>query len=157
MGACMLRCFSCVQLCVTPWTAAHQGPLSTGFSRQEYHFLLQGNHVEPPNRPWSEWKSLSCALLFVTPWTVYPGKNTEVGSLSLLQEIFPTQGSNWGLPHCRWSLYQLSHKGSPRILEWVAYPFSSRSFQSRNWTRVSCIAGRLLTNWAIRGPCSFPS
>ena len=60
------------------------------------------------------------------PWDS-PGQNTRVGSLSLLQEIFPTQGSNQGLPHCRWILYQLSHKGSPRILEWVAYPFSSGS------------------------------
>ena len=41
--------------------------------------------------------------------------------------ICPTQGSNPGLPRCRQILYQLSHKGSPRILEWVAYPFSSRS------------------------------
>ena len=49
-----------------------------------------------------------------------------MGSHSLLQGIFPTQGSNPGLPHWRWILYQLSHKGSPRILEWVAYPFSSR-------------------------------
>ena len=47
-----------------------------------------------------------------------------MGSLSLLQRIFPTQGSNPGLPHCRQILYQLSHKGSPRILEWAAYPFS---------------------------------
>ena len=39
---------------------------------------------------------------------------------------------------------------SPRILEWVAYPFSSRSSQPRNWTRVSCIAGRFFTNWTIR-------
>ena len=46
-----------------------------------------------------------------------------MGSLSLLQGIFPTQGSNPGLPHCRWILYQLCHNGSPRILEWVAYPF----------------------------------
>ena len=53
-----------------------------------------------------------------------PGQNTGVGSLSLLQGIFPTQGSNPGLPHCRQILYQLSHKGSPRILEWVACPFS---------------------------------
>ena len=44
-----------------------------------------------------------------------PGQNTAVGSLSLLQGIFPTQGSNPGLPHCRWILYQLSHKGSPWI------------------------------------------
>ena len=56
-----------------------------------------------------------------------PGQNTGVGGLSLLLEIFPTQGSNPGLPHCRRILYQLSHKGSPRILEWVTYPFSSGS------------------------------
>ena len=55
------------------------------------------------------------------PWNS-PGQNTGVGSLSLLQGIFPTQGSKPGLLHCRWILYQLSHKGSPRILEWVAYP-----------------------------------
>ena len=53
-----------------------------------------------------------------------PGKNTRVGCYALLQEIFPTQGSNPGLPHCRQILYHLSHQGSPRILEWVVYPFS---------------------------------
>ena len=56
-----------------------------------------------------------------SPWNSL-GHNTGVGSLSLLQGIFTTQGSNSGLPHCRWILYQLSHKGRPRILEWVAYP-----------------------------------
>ena len=80
-----------------------------------------------------------------------PGWNTGVGSLSLLQEIFPTQGLNPGLPHYRWILYQLSHKGSPRILEWVAYPFSSGSSQSRNQTGVSCIAGGFCSE-SIRCP-----
>ena len=47
-----------------------------------------------------------------SPWDP-PGQNTGVGSLSLLQGIFPTQGSNPGSPHCRQILYQLSHKGSP--------------------------------------------
>ena len=47
------------------------------------------------------------------PWNS-PGQNTGVGSLSLLQGIFPTQGSNPGLLHCRQILYQLNHKGSPR-------------------------------------------
>ena len=61
-----------------------------------------------------------------SPWNS-PGQKTGVGSLSLLQGIFPTQGSNPGLPPYRWILYQLNHKGSPRILEWVAYPFSSGS------------------------------
>ena len=74
-----------------------------------------------------------------SPWTS-PGKNTGVGSLSLLQGIFPTQGLNPGLPHWGQILYHLSHKGSPRILEWAAYPFSKGSSQLRNQTRVSCIA-----------------
>ena len=50
-----------------------------------------------------------------SPWNS-PGQNTRVGSLSLLQGVFPTQGSNPGLPHCMWILYQLSHKGSPKTL-----------------------------------------
>ena len=84
--------------------------------------------------------SLSCikvnvaqsCLTLCNPWTLYspwnsPGQNTGVGSLSLLQGIFPAQGLNPGLPHCRQILYQLSHQGSPRVLEWAAYPFSSGS------------------------------
>ena len=47
-----------------------------------------------------------------SPWNS-PGQNTEVGSCSLIQAIFPTQGLNPGLPHCKWILYQLSHRGSP--------------------------------------------
>ena len=50
-----------------------------------------------------------------SPWNS-PGQNTGLGSLSLLQGIFPTQGSNPGLPHCRRILYPLSHKGSPSVL-----------------------------------------
>ena len=43
-------------------------------------------------------------------------KNTGVGSLSLLQGIFPTQEWNQGLLHCRWILYQLSYQGSPELV-----------------------------------------
>ena len=75
-----------------------------------------------------------------------PGQNTGLGSLSLLQRIFPTEGLNPGLPHYRQILYQLSHKGSPRMLELVTYPFSSGSSRPRNQTRVSCIAGGFFTN-----------
>ena len=84
-----------------------------------------------------------------SPWNS-PGQNTGMGSLSLLQGSFPIQGLNAGLPHCRHILYQLSHKGSQRILEWVTYPFSSWSSWPRNQTGVSCITGRFFTNWAIR-------
>ena len=99
---------------------------------------------------YSESESENCSVVAdsLRPHRLYsPQKsldqNTGVGNLSLLQGIFPTQGSNPGLLHCRRILYQLSHKGSPRILEWVAFPFSSRSSQPRNQTRVSCTAGGL--------------
>ena len=54
---------------------------------------------------------------------------------------YTVHGLNPGLPHCRQILYQLSCKGSPGILEWVAYPFSSGSSWPSSWTRVSCSAG----------------
>ena len=73
-----------------------------------------------------------------SPWN-FPGHNVGVGSLSLLHRIFPTQGLNPGLPHCRQILYQLSHKGSPKIQEWVTYPFSSRSSCPRKRTRVETL------------------
>ena len=68
--------------------------------------------------------SLSLVPLFVTPWTIYsppgssvhrdsPGRNSGVGCYPLLQGIFPSQGSNPGLPHCLQILYCLSHQGSP--------------------------------------------
>ena len=64
----------------------------------------------------NEWKSVSRVQLFAThglysPWNSL-GQNTGVGSLSLLQGIFPTHGLNPDLSHCRQILYQLSHKGS---------------------------------------------
>ena len=102
---------------------------------------------------WSESHSVMSDSLqhhvLYSPWNS-PGQNTGVGSLSLLQGIFSTQGSNPDLPHCRQILYLLGHKRSPRILEWVAYHFSRGSSRLRNWTGVSCIAGRFFTNWAIR-------
>ena len=67
-----------------------------------------------------DWSDLAAAAVVsnsLPPHGLYtpghsPGQNTGVGSLSLLQGIVPTQGSNPGLSHCRWILYQLSHKGS---------------------------------------------
>ena len=65
---------------------------------------------------WSQvkWKSVSGSLRsheLYRPWNS-PGQNTGVGSCSLLQGIFPTQGSNLGLSHCRQILYHLSHLGT---------------------------------------------
>ena len=153
----LLSHFSRVQLCVTPQTAAHQAPLSLGFSRQEHwsglpfpfpvherekwkwSHLVMSDSLWPHGlqstrllRPWDfpgkstgvgcHWiviseNVISCVWLFAIPWTVqcmeFSKPEYRRGSLFLLQGVFPTQGSNSGLPHCRWILYQLSHQGSP--------------------------------------------
>ena len=77
-------------------------------------------------------ESLSCVKLFETPWTVAHQAPLSVGILqarilewvAMPSSSFSTQRSNPGLLNCRQILYHLSHKGSPRKLEWVAYPFS---------------------------------
>ena len=107
-----------------------------------------------PGRFFTHWAIRECLTLcdphgLYSPWNS-PGQNTEVDSHSLLQGIFPTQGLNPGLLHCRCILYQVSHQGSPRILEWAAYPFSRGSSWPRNWVGVSCIADRFFTSWATR-------
>ena len=60
-----------------------------------------------------------------------PGKNTGVRYHALLQGIVPTQGWNPGLLHFRQILHHLSHQGSPRILKWIAYPFSRGIFPTQ--------------------------
>ena len=129
-----------------PWTSSHvlSDSMNLTFLRVLYKWYQTVS-------VWTyyESESISCSVVSdsLWPWNS-PGQNTGVGSLSLLQGIFPTQGSNPGLPHCRWILYQLSHRGNPRILEWVAFPFSKGSSPPRDPTGVSCIAGRFFTSWA---------
>ena len=94
--------------------------------------------------PFKEKRKWSLSVLSdcLRPYELYspsPGHSTGVGHLPLLQGVFPTHGSNPGLPYCGWVLCQLSHQGSPRILEWVAFPFCRGSSQPWKWTRVSCI------------------
>ena len=72
-------------------------------------------------------KVTQLCLTLCDPMDYSPGQNTEGGSLSLLQGIFLVQGSNPGFPHCRQILYQLSYKGSPRVLEWVKLKVKSLS------------------------------
>ena len=69
-----------------------------------------------------------------SPWNSL-GQNAGVGSLSLLQGIFPTQGSNPGLPHCRWILHQLSHKAGTNHSTGVSLNF--QICKMRRWVRWS--------------------
>ena len=124
-----------VQLFATPWPVQ-----SMEFSRPEY--WSGWPFPSPGNLPYPGIKPRSPALQADSLPTEPQGepKNTGVGSLYLLQGIFPAQGLNSGLPHCRWILYQLSHKGSPRIVEWVAYPALQQIFptQESNWCLLHC-------------------
>ena len=115
----MLYYFSAVclvtQLCPTlcdPWTVAHQAPLSMG--------ILQARILEWVPMPYSRGSN---PCLPHCRWILYhyshkKFKNIAVGSLSLLQRIFPYQKSSRGLLHCRWILYQLSYLESPYYLCW---------------------------------------
>ena len=104
-----------------------------------------------------------------------PGQNTGLGCYFLLQGIFPTQGLNPGLPHCTQILYQLNQQGSPRILEWVAYFFSSGSSWPRKqtgspalqvdslpadlpgkpWYPIIFISYNVLSSWASKLNCLY--
>ena len=103
-----------------------------------YHnFLLQYLEISS----YSILQGCSVMSNYLRPHGLYsPGQNTRVDNLSLLQGIFPTQGLNPGLLHCRWIIYQLSHKGSPYI-----YVFFSLTISSKFAYRIA-----LLTS-----PCAF--
>ena len=134
--ACLLSRLIHVRLSVTLWTIALQAPLSMRFSRQEcwsgWPCLPPGDLPDPEIEPTSlvspAWAGRSLPL--VSPgkpqharltcllphsagrhssWDS-PGKNPGMGCHSLLQGIFPTQGLNLYLLHCRQILYRLSHQ-----------------------------------------------
>ena len=99
------KALSCVRLFATPWTIQ-----SMEFSRPEYWcgklFPSPGDLPNQQIKPRSP--ALQADSLLAKPQG--KPKNTVVGSLLLLQQIFPTQKSNQGLPHCRRILYQLSYQ-----------------------------------------------
>ena len=100
------------RLFATSWTIQ-----SMEFSRPEdwnrWHFPSLGDLPNPRIKPRSP--TLQADSLPAEP--LGKPKNTEVGSLSLLQWIFMTQEWNWGLLYCRQSLYQLSYQGSPQNIK----------------------------------------
>ena len=106
----------CVWLFMTPWTVGCQAPLSVGFLRQEYWsrwpFPTPRHLPDLGIEPLSPSPPTYAGGVGSLPLCPPPGKpkNTGVGSLSLLQQIFPTQELNWDLLHCRWILYQLSYE-----------------------------------------------
>ena len=109
---------------MTPWTVAHQCPRSMGFSRQEGCSGLPVFSPGDLHNPGIEPRSPSLQVDSLPAKSQGKPKNLDVGSLSLLQGIFLTQGSNPGLPHCRQILYQMSHKGSPIFFFFCLHPLA---------------------------------
>ena len=87
----------------------------------------------------------------LSPWDS-PGKNTRVGCHFLLQGIFPTQGSNLGLLHCRQMLYPLSHQGSWKVYIYPL-PFEPSSHLPPHPTPLGCYRARV---WVPEPYSKFP-
>ena len=103
-------------------------------------------------RKWNESNSVVSNSLWphrlYSPWNS-PGQNTGVDSFPFSKDL-PNPGIEPRSPSLQVDSLPTEPQGSPRVLEWVAYPFSRGSSQPRNQTGVSCIAGRFFTSWAIR-------
>ena len=107
-------------------------------------------------------KSESCSVVLdsllphglYSPWNS-TGQNTGVGSRFPFPGDLPNPEIQSMSPALQVDSLPADHQGSPRILEWGAYPFSSRSSWPRNWTWVSCIVGGFFTSWTTReSPCT---
>ena len=89
---------------------------------------------------------MDCSLPHSSVHGIFPGKSTGVGCQILLQRIFPTQGSNPGLPHCRQTLYHLSHQGS----------LDNRNLSSHNsggWKSEMKVWTGSLLPWPVSSSC----
>ena len=85
-------------------------------------------------------------------------KNPGVGSLSLLQGIFPTRKSNWGLLHCRWILYQLSYQGSPKLCSRYTQNLDVYRFLGTEFASCSlCPRSKDWPFFHVRSLVTFPS
>ena len=91
---------------------------------------------------------MDCSLLGSSVHGDSPGKNTGVGCHALLQGIFPIQGFNPGLLHCRQILYYLSHQEKPKNIRVSSLYLLQGDFPTQESNRVSCIIGRFFTSWA---------
>ena len=131
-----VKSLSRVRLLATPWTIAHQAPLSMGFSRQEYWSGV------PLPSPWQIWKPPN----EVKPYRLHIPLHYATILLLVTKSC---------LTLCNPMDYSPQVSSVPgisqaRILEWVAIPFSWESSWPRVWTWVSCIADGFLTVWATR-------
>ena len=123
-----VKSLSRVRLLAAPWTAAHQAPQSMGVSRQEYW-----SGLPLPSRPINQEEPLKTQELLVA--------GLSYSTIQKLTKQVSQQVGGWQT----WTNILILQA---RVLEWAAVSFSRGSSQPRDWTRVSCIAGRRFTIWA---------
>ena len=129
---------SCVRLFSTPRTLCSPPGSSL-------HGILQARILE-----WVKVTHSCLTLCDPVDYTVHripQARILEWVACPLSRGIFPPQGSNTGLPHCRQILYPLSHKGSPRILESIAISYSGGSSWPKDQTQISC--GSCIGRWTL--------
>ena len=152
----MLSCFSRVWLFATPWTVAHQAPLSIGFSRQEYQSGLPcptpGDLPNPGTEPTS---LMSPALAggFLTTSTIWEAPFIYIPLLIKVTVFCWCLVAKFCLTFCdpmdcgppASSVHRISQS---RILEWITISFSRGPSQPRDQTHVSCTGRWILYWWA---------
>ena len=157
-----MKSLNCVRLFVTPWTVAHQAPLSMGFSRQEYWSGLPcpplGNLPDPgiePTSPALQADSLFTELLASFHYQWWKQQQALLFLFLLLTEDWKWKWSRSVVPdslppHGQWPAPSSSVHGifQARVLEWVAISFSRESPRPRDQTQVSRIVDRRFTFWA---------
>ena len=146
---CVCMCV-CVRLFATPWTVACQGPLSMGFSRQEY--WRGWPFPSPRDPPDPGIKPMYLLVSWIVRQVLYqlapPGKpHIYTYMLCLVTQSCPTLYDSVDCSPPGSSVYGDS---LGKTLEWVAMPSSRKSSQPRDWTQVSRITGGFFTIWATR-------
>ena len=127
-------CFSPKQKWDPPKTRSPRGSpvLKLRCRRNWNHLVFFFHKVKLFSHVWLFETPRTVAYRLLHPWN-FPGKSTGVGCHFLLQGIFPTQGSNLGLPHCRQTLYHLSHQGSPPPFFFIKQAFKQLTIYYLNF------------------------
>ena len=114
---------SFIRLFATPWTVACQAPLSMGIFQARILEWIAMSSSRGSSQP-RDRTQISCITCgFFTIWATRKPKYTGLISLSLLQGIFLTQGSNWGLLHCKWILNHWATREAPVSVSWFSKCF----------------------------------
>ena len=119
---------------LAPWKKSHDKPRQH-IKKQRHYFVNKGPYSQVSESCSVMSDSLRCHGLY-SPWNS-PGQIPGVGSLSLLQGIFPTQESNPHL-HCMQILYQLSHLGSPYTVKAMIFSVVMYLFESWTLKKADC-------------------